>query len=153
MKLRREPKKIEDDLGIPTVQDEYEDEDIEPKTDIEKVILSFVRSSTEAIEELTDLLKDDPHPKTGEAIARLIEVGSNAIEKLVSLEKIKAETRKTIASAEKIEKENRQEKSDVPALPGGVNINNAIFLGTMNDILKNKKMIEDGKTIDIQPEE
>ena len=92
MKLRRE-KKLDDDFGIPVTQDEYEEEESEPKTDIEKVILSFVKSSTEAIDELTDLLRDDPHPKTGEAIARLIDVGSNAIEKLVSLEKIKAKQR------------------------------------------------------------
>lgn len=152
MRLRRE-KKLEDDLGIPLDYDPDEEEtDGQKNTNIEKVILSFVKSSTEAIEELTDLLKDDPHPKTGEAIARLIEVGSNAIEKLVSLEKIKAETRKTLASAEKIEKENKMEKTNKPALPGGININNAVFLGTMKDILQNKKMIEDGKTIDIQPE-
>lgn len=142
MRIRHE--KFENTLDIAEPEIIENDEDTQTNEDkkTENIIMRFIEQAGTAIEALTALIEDDPHPKTGEAIAALIQSGTQAVEKLSSIKKIEAETRKLHASAKKIERENSGEAK--PMLPENtVNIDKAVIVGTLSDVLKKNNALSD----------
>ena len=100
---------------IPSVDSDRKDDDIDYNYARENYY-NLIERNQDAVEEMLEIAKQSEHPRAFEVVGQLIKSGLDANKELMSLHKTK--------------KELSIEKS------GGVNVNNAVFVGSTAELQK-----------------
>lgn len=105
------------DLFVPP--EETGDEQIDDEALARAAIRNVITKSSDALDDAAKIVKETDHPRALEVFATLASAVSNAAKDLLEVAKSKKELR-----------------TESPSNPGGTHIENAVFVGTTEDLQK-----------------
>ena len=118
---------LEDEVGnrppvniVPFVPpEETDDEQTDDEALARAAIRNVIKKSSDALDDAARIVKETDHPRALEVFATLANAVSTAAKDLLEVAKSKKELR-----------------TEAPSNPGGTNIENAVFVGTTEDLQK-----------------